>query len=103
MEIVNFNFIFEFVLKDLQNLLEEKGVCVLVEELLIVQGVVFQFNQVFMNFIGNFMKYVKEGVLLVILIFFVLVFNQEKLVVGLDVGCKFFWIEIKDNGIGFEL
>jgi signal transduction histidine kinase len=101
---INLNKTLGNVLEDLELEIQNKHASVAVPTLPVVQGNGRQFEQVFQNLIGNALKYSRPGVNPKIEIFY-------KQVNGHDVlsdkplellSQNYHFIEISDNGIGFE-
>ena len=87
---------------DLEISLNEKQAIIESDQLPIVEGIAFQFQQVFFNLIGNALKFVKQGERPYIKI-------RYHVLDGPDIpsslpgsGNKYHQISITDNGIGFE-
>ncbi|HVG16138.1 MAG TPA: ATP-binding protein [Chitinophagaceae bacterium] len=101
MEEVDLNKKLQLVLADLEVPIEEKKATITVEELPIVRGYRRQLQQLFQNLVSNALKYSKEGVPPEIVISSSEVTGDEKSL-DLPAGKRFYMIEVKDNGIGFE-
>jgi light-regulated signal transduction histidine kinase (bacteriophytochrome) len=101
-EKTDLNVLMEEVLKELNERIKESKARITIEKLPTLYVIPFQFNQMFVNIVGNSIKYAKEGVTPEIHISSEMI-SAEKLdhpdvVVGMDYCC----ISVTDNGIGFE-
>lgn len=103
-EVVNLEEKLRRVLTDLELLVEEKKAKIIIEKLPVVNGYKRQLQQLFQNLVGNALKYSKPGVPPEIAI-------SSRTLKGADAPIqvlpeqleqKFYLIEVKDNGIGFE-
>jgi PAS domain S-box-containing protein len=103
-EEINLNEKLQLVLSDLEMPIQEKEAKIIVSELPVVKAHRRQMQQLFQNIIGNALKYSHPGVTPEIRI-------VSKIITGYEAGLsldedqqnkKFHFIEIKDNGIGFE-
>jgi signal transduction histidine kinase len=104
MEVVDLNKKLENVLGDLELLIDEKGATIDIGSLPVVKGHRRQLQQLFQNLIGNALKYSKPNIDPVITITCEEVLGKDspihKLVESDD--RSFYWIQVRDNGIGFE-
>ena len=94
----------QWVLGDLELVIEEKQADIRILDLPVVKGHRRQLQQLFQNLIGNSLKYSKEGIAPIIII-------SSSVAKGKDIHLnlpegerksQFFHIKIVDNGIGFE-
>jgi PAS domain S-box-containing protein len=93
------------VLEDLELDVSKRGVRITVERLPKVRGNSRQFQQLFQNLISNSIKYTKPDVVPEIHISsFEVTGSEAKAILSIDApDSKFHLIQLKDNGIGFEL
>ena len=97
LEPVDLNDIVDEVKKDLSEIIAEKNVTIMSENLPVLKVMPFQFHQLFFNLIGNAIKYQRKDVSPVINIKAIPVTHTD------DEGeHRFYKIIISDNGIGFE-
>jgi signal transduction histidine kinase len=92
------------VLEDLELEVQDRGAKIMVANLPVVRGNARQIEQVFQNLLGNALKYIRPGLNPRIEIMY-------KQIIGSDVvyeipleslSQRYHFIEISDNGIGFE-
>ncbi|HSB93385.1 MAG TPA: PAS domain-containing protein [Flavitalea sp.] len=93
METIDLNSKVQAVLEDLELVIQQKSAIIHVENLPVIRGYRRQVQQMFQNLISNALKYSKTSVTPVIQIYSG---DHEQ-----D-GKKYHFIEVKDNGIGFE-
>ena len=95
------NELFENAKQDLAQSIEEKNAVIKSEPLPTLSVIPFQIQQLFINLIGNSIKYSKKDVapIITISICQVTAENEEKLP---NTNDKFFKMTFSDNGIGFE-
>jgi PAS domain S-box-containing protein len=91
------NSLIEEVKKDITDLIAEKNVTIIHDELPVLKVMPLQFQQLFLNIIGNAIKYSRDNVPPVIKITSELFAIDEN-----DETKNFCRIFITDNGIGFE-
>ncbi len=97
LESTDLNTIIAEVQKDLAEVITEKKVTIIKENLPVLNVMPFQFYQLFFNIIGNAIKYQREDVPPVIHIKAAIINQME------DTGSEVYYkIIISDNGIGFE-
>lgn len=103
-EVVNLEEKLRRVLTDLELLVEEKKAKIIIEKLPVVNGYKRQLQQLFQNLVGNALKYSKPGVPPEIAISSRTLkgANAPIQVLPEQLEQKFYLIEVKDNGIGFE-
>lgn len=88
--------------QDLAQFIEEKNAIIQTTQLPVLKVISFQIHQLFVNLIGNALKYSKPGISPVISI------DCSKLAVGdypvfiKDTHKKYYKISISDNGMGFD-
>ena len=95
------NELFENAKQDLAQSIEEKNAVIKSEPLPTLSVIPFQIQQLFINLIGNSIKYSKNDVAPIITISSgqVMAENEEKLP---NTNDKFYKMTFSDNGIGFE-
>lgn len=103
-EEVNLNLKIENVLEDLELEIEEKKAQITVDPLPAIKAHKRQMQQLFQNLISNALKYSKQNTPPVIYINYVLMHGKDtSLNLPGDEGNRLYhFIEVKDNGIGFE-
>ncbi|WP_264521402.1 CHASE3 domain-containing protein [Flavobacterium sp. N1994] len=101
-EKVNLNDLLENAKFDLAQSIEEKNAIIKNEELPTMTVIPFQIQQLFINIIGNSLKYSKQNEVPTIKISSkkVVAFEEEK--IPKNTKDKFYKITFEDNGIGFE-
>jgi light-regulated signal transduction histidine kinase (bacteriophytochrome) len=101
-ENVNLNDLLENAKFDLAQSIEEKNAEIQSEELPTMTVIPFQIQQLFINIIGNSLKYSKQNVVPKIKISSkkVVAFEEEQ--IPKNTKDKFYKIIFKDNGIGFD-
>lgn len=103
MEELDLNDTVAKVLEDLEVDIQQKKAAIKIESLPIVRGYKVQLVQLFQNLIGNALKYHQDNISPVIEISSYMVSGKQ--IPGANAAelkKKFFCIEVKDNGIGFE-
>jgi len=98
----NLNAVLEEVLQNFQEIIEEKGVTMQVDELPTISAIHFQFIQVFNNIISNAIKFSKQDTPLIITIKATEVVAENINAVNEVKAGKYWHISIADNGIGFD-
>ena len=101
-ERTDLNIILDEVKMDLREKLEEKSASVKAEKLPTLDIVAFQFRQLFVNLIGNSLKFSKTGVKPLIEISCTEIGGDAIPDHKTSKDRKFYHIQISDNGIGFE-
>lgn len=101
-EAVDLNTIIEEVKHSFIDKMEEKRVYIHAEKLPVVKVVPFQFLQLFINLLGNAVKYHRPGIAPIIHIRSALVNPSEIKIEGPFPSQHYLLISIMDNGIGFE-
>jgi signal transduction histidine kinase len=99
---VDLNVILKMAKSSLRSSIDEKGATIIVDELPVVQGVAFKFQQLFENIIGNAVKYCVPGVAPIVNITCNKVLAGKDTPTGLLLGADYYHICFQDNGIGFE-
>ncbi|MFL5810802.1 MAG: ATP-binding protein [Flavisolibacter sp.] len=94
----------EKVLADLELLVQEKNAQVIVNPLPVIKGNRRQLQQLLQNIIGNALKYSKPDQPPIITIDYRMVNSAEfaEYLPSVEEGTRFHFIEVSDNGIGFE-
>jgi PAS domain S-box-containing protein len=101
-EQTDLNQIMMEVQNDLHDLIEEKDASIQSGDLPVVKVVPLQFTQLFVNLIGNSLKYSKSDTKPVIRVSAILVSGKEVNMEGASSSSQYWKISIEDNGIGFE-
>lgn len=100
-EKTDLNSLFENAKQELGQLIEDKNAIIENTELPMLNVIPFQIQQLFINLIGNSLKYSRENVTPLIKIKNLLITaNDEELLP--KTKDKFYKITVEDNGIGFE-
>jgi signal transduction histidine kinase/CHASE3 domain sensor protein len=100
-EKTDLNSLFENAKQELGQLIEDKNAIIENTELPMLNVIPFQIQQLFINLIGNSLKYSRENVTPLIKIKSLLITaNDEELLP--KTKDKFYKITVEDNGIGFE-
>ena len=101
-ETINLNIIMEEVLWELKEEIDEKSASIEVNTLPTIKGIPFQIRQLFINLIGNSLKFAKVGVPSLISIKAIKMKNDEmKFLKDISLN-QYHKIMIEDNGIGFN-
>ncbi len=102
-ETTNLNTVYNNSIQELSHTIEEKHAVIFCDELPILQAAIpFQMQQLFVNILGNSLKYSKEDVPPIIHITYEEVINDNYNILPKNNKAKFNRIVIADNGIGFE-
>jgi PAS domain S-box-containing protein len=101
-EPTDLNMLIDEVKINLSDVVDEKHAIIESASLPVVEIIPLQFHQLFLNIVGNAIKYSKQGVPPHIKISSQLVCGCEINEPGADEKLKYWKITIADNGIGFE-
>lgn len=101
-EPVDLNIILENVQRELAQTIEETGAVIQTEPLPVLDGIAFQFQQLFINLIGNALKYRKPDVAPQISVSCDKVKASDYNFPNLAPDKMLYKISVSDNGIGFE-
>ncbi len=101
-EKTDFNLILEIVRQELSQVIEEKNVIINSAQLPILNVIPFQIQQLFINLIGNSLKYSKPGISPIITIGCEIIFSSDYPLLKTDNQKKYYKISVTDNGLGFE-
>jgi PAS domain S-box-containing protein len=101
-EAVDLNKLIGSVKTDLDETIREKNAVIESEKLPVIEGVQFQFHQLFLNLIGNALKFSRKDVQPKITISSSVVRGEQIKEHVADPRKKYHQIEVRDNGIGFE-
>ena len=101
LEPTDLNIILQDVIKNLAESIQEKKAIVEIEDLPVIYGSTIQLHQLFINLIGNAIKYAKPNVPPIVKVQVKKISDKE---IGITGGeTTDFWnIRIQDNGIGFD-
>jgi len=99
---VNLNFVLHQVKNDLELIIEETGTTVISPILPVVDGLMSQMKQLFMNLISNAIKFHKQYTRPAITIETNVIDDAERAQYELPEGTTYHKIQFTDNGIGFE-
>jgi PAS domain S-box-containing protein len=99
-EEVDLNVVIEEASTDLQELITQTGARIQCDTLPKVKGVTFQLRQLFFNLLSNALKYREETRPLLVSITSSAVYVPE--MANVYGEAKFFKVEVRDNGIGFN-
>ena len=100
-EVSNLNDLLENAKNELASNIEDKKANIESNELPNLKVIPFQIQQLFINIIGNSLKYSKEGTAPVIEIKSTLIVSQNEPLLPKNKD-KYYKITVEDNGIGFE-
>ncbi|WP_396192133.1 CHASE3 domain-containing protein [Flavobacterium sp.] len=100
-EKIDLNGLLENAKQELAQLIEDKNAIIENTELPILNVIPFQIQQLFINLIGNSLKYGKENVIPQIKIESSLITAKDEELLP-NTKDKFYKISVEDNGIGFE-
>lgn len=101
-ETVDLNKIAADAISDLEIPIEESGAVVQVDELPSIEGIPSQFRQMFINLLGNALKFHKPGVKPLIRIHASRLTRKEKELHLLRMDKNYYQVNVEDNGIGFD-
>ena len=99
---IDLNIIMEEVLIELKEDIEGKSASIQIAKLPIIKGIPFQIRQLFINLVGNSLKFVKAGVPSVIKIKATTMKDKEMIFLKDKLPSQYHKITIEDNGIGFS-
>lgn len=102
MEAADLNELLENAEQELSAAIEEKNAVIESEHLPVLQVIPFQIQQLFINLLGNSLKYTRSGVTPHVRITCSLTTPVQHPVIKADPEKKFYHIAIADNGLGFE-
>ncbi len=101
-EDVDLNIVLTEVKNAVNDIVQEPRIIIDSDKLPVIQGVHFQFYQIFENLIGNSLKYARKDIMPRVRITCNLVKGQSVAIPGIDPAASFCEIVFADNGIGFE-
>lgn len=99
---VDLNIIFKEVLLEFQENIEEKDIVIQLSTFPTIQGISFQIRQLFINLIGNAIKFSKENAPNTLKIEWQEILDTEIINVTAKTGKAYHKIIVSDNGIGFD-
>jgi light-regulated signal transduction histidine kinase (bacteriophytochrome) len=98
----DFNLLIENVRQELSQTIEEKNAVLTVARLPKLNVIEFQIQQLFVNLIGNSLKYCKPDISPEISIDCELIQSNDYPIFKSDIQEKYYKISVTDNGLGFE-
>jgi light-regulated signal transduction histidine kinase (bacteriophytochrome) len=101
-EQTDFNILIENVRQELSQTIEEKNAVLTVAHLPNLNVIAFQIQQLFVNLIGNSLKYCKPGIYPEINIDCELIQSNDYPILNTDAQKRYYKISVTDNGLGFE-
>ncbi|MFA5329569.1 MAG: CHASE3 domain-containing protein [Prolixibacteraceae bacterium] len=101
-EQTDFNVLIENVRQELSQTIEEKNAVLMVANLPTLNVIAFQIQQLFVNLIGNSLKYCKPDISPEINIECDLIQSNDYKILKTDTQKKYYKISVTDNGLGFE-
>ena len=101
-EQTDLNIVLENVKQELALVIEEKNATIIIGQLPTINGIAFQFLQLFTNLVSNSLKYSRDGVTPVIKITAEMVAPDNYSHSIVETPKRFHKITVTDNGIGFE-
>lgn len=101
-ETVDLNAILDLVRRELAQTIEEKNAVITIDPLPTLEGISFQFQQLFTNLIGNALKYSKADTPPMIRVHCEVVTMDDDTSLNAPADKAFYHITVADNGIGFE-
>jgi PAS domain S-box-containing protein len=101
-ETVDLNTVIDLVQRELSQTIEEKEAVIVSEPLPTIEGIAFQFQQLFINLIGNALKYSKPDVPPLVQVGCSVVTAGDYVFLNAPGDKPFYKITISDNGIGFD-
>lgn len=101
-ETADLNHLLEKALQELSDEVEEKKAAFATVQLPVLNVIPFQIQQLFINLIGNSLKYSKPGIAPVIRIDSEIVMANGYSALEMNNQTRYYKISITDNGLGFE-
>jgi signal transduction histidine kinase/CHASE3 domain sensor protein len=101
-EQTDFNILIENVRQELSQTIEEKNAVLTVAHLPNLNVIAFQIQQLFVNLIGNSLKYCKPDIYPEINIDCELIQSNDYPILNTDAQKRYYKISVTDNGLGFE-
>lgn len=101
-EKTDLNVLLESANQDLAHAIEEKKAFIQASQLPTLKVIPFQIQQLFINLIGNSLKYCKPDISPIIKIDCDKINANEYSIIKTDTHKKYYKISISDNGLGFE-
>lgn len=99
---VDLNVVLQNVFTDFELLIAQKKVIVKNDNLPVVEAIPIQINQLFYNFIGNSIKFLRKGVEPLISISCSIANADDRKIHRLKDNKQYYKIAVHDNGIGFS-
>jgi PAS domain S-box-containing protein len=101
-EITDLNQLFERVNQELLERIEEKNALIQFGDLPTINVIPFQIQQLFINLVGNALKYTKKDIQPLIKIDCETIIAKDFPILKIDSDKKYCKIAVSDNGLGFE-
>jgi PAS domain S-box-containing protein len=101
-EKTDFNHAITEVKTEFAEVIEQKNILLTNDELPVLMAIPFQIYQLFINLIGNAIKYTRDSAQPVIQITTEKLAGKDIQIEGSDAGIFYWKIDIRDNGIGFD-
>lgn len=101
-EITDFNILMENVRLELSQTIEEKNAVLTFGNLPMLNVIAFQIQQLFVNLIGNSLKYCKPDISPEINIYCEFIQSNDYPILKSDTKKRFYKISVTDNGLGFD-
>ncbi|WAC09409.1 PAS domain-containing protein [Dyadobacter pollutisoli] len=101
-ESIDLNVVLQNVKEQLSDLIHQKNALIISEELPVINVIVYQFEQLFMNLIANALKFTKPDTQPVINIRTGFIAGQMIPLVEADHNLTYQFVSFSDNGIGFD-
>lgn len=101
-ETSDLNLLLENALQELSHEIEEKNAAFVKVQLPVLNVIPFQIQQLFINLIGNSLKYNKPGIAPVIRVDSEIVMANGYTALELNNQTRYYKISITDNGLGFD-
>jgi len=101
-ETIDLNDTAELVLRELAQTIEETGAEIHIDKLPVLEGIAFQFQQLFTNLLGNALKYRKPGVAPSLRVECSRVKADQFELLNAPADKEYYKLTFSDKGIGFE-
>jgi len=101
-EQVDLDKVLRSVLSDFELLIEEKKASFQIDPLPVIEAIPLQMNQLFINLIGNALKFSRRDIPALIKIKAACLTGEQKASLSLAPEKEYYQITVSDNGIGFD-